>query len=143
GLGRPGGPRTARETRGVWGGPHGTPQLKSEREFTSRERRNSLTLRGNACYGHLLIPSRPSLSIFFPAYNDAGTIASLAIVAHMTARELTGDYEVIVVDDGGPDHTGLLLDEMVKSFPWLKVVHHEKNRRYGGALRSGFDHASK
>ena len=80
----------------------------------------------------------PSLSIFFPAYNDAGTIASLALVAHMTARELTDDYEVIVVDDGSPDHTGALLDEMARHFPWLKVVHHEQNRGYGGALRTGF-----
>jgi glycosyltransferase involved in cell wall biosynthesis len=87
--------------------------------------------------------TRPSLSIFFPAYNDAGTIASLALVAHMTARELTDDYEVIVVDDGGPDHTGVLLDEMALHFPWLKVVHHQKNRGYGGALRSGFETASK
>ncbi len=86
---------------------------------------------------------RPSLSIFFPAYNDAGTIASLAIVAHMTARELTDDYEVIVVEDGSPDHTGELLDEMAGHFPWLKVVHHQKNRGYGGALRSGFATASK
>ncbi len=87
--------------------------------------------------------TRPGLSIFFPAYNDAGTIASLALVAHMTARELTDDYEVIVVDDGSPDHTGLLLDEMARSFPWLKVVHHDKNRGYGGALRTGFDTATK
>ncbi len=48
----------------------------------------------------------PSLSIFFPAYNDAGTIASLVLLAHMTARQLTDDYEVIVVNDGSPDHTG-------------------------------------
>lgn len=89
------------------------------------------------------MPKNPSLSIFFPAYNDAGTIASLAIVAHMTARELTEDYEVIVVEDGSPDHTGELLDEMAKSFPWLKVVHHEKNKGYGGALRTGFQTASK
>ncbi len=86
---------------------------------------------------------RPGLSIFFPAYNDAGTIASLAIVAHMTARTLTDDYEVIVIDDGSPDHTGALLDEMASHFPWLKVVHHGKNRGYGGALRSGFETASK
>jgi len=86
---------------------------------------------------------RPGLSIFFPAYNDAGTIASLAIVAHMTARTLTDDYEVIVVDDGSPDHTGALLDEMAGHFPWLKVVHHAKNRGYGGALRTGFETASK
>ena len=86
---------------------------------------------------------KPGLSIFFPAYNDAGTIASLLIVAHMTARTLTDDYEVIVVDDGSPDHTGALLDEMATHFPWLKIVHHEGNRGYGGALRTGFATASK
>jgi glycosyltransferase involved in cell wall biosynthesis len=88
-------------------------------------------------------PRRPSLSIFFPAYNDAGTIASLALIAHMTARTLTDDYEVIVVDDGSPDHTGELLDEMARHFTWLKVVHHAGNRGYGGALRTGFETASK
>lgn len=87
--------------------------------------------------------SRPSLSIFFPAYNDAGTIASLVVVAHMTARLVSDDYEVIVVDDGSPDHTGELLDELATYFPWLKVVHHPKNRGYGGALRTGFAAASK
>jgi glycosyltransferase involved in cell wall biosynthesis len=86
---------------------------------------------------------RPSLSIFFPAYNDAGTIASLALIAHMTARALTDDYEVIVVNDGSPDHTGPLLDEMARHFPWLRVVHHPQNRGYGGALRSGFSSATK
>jgi len=90
-----------------------------------------------------LSPPRPSLSIFFPAYNDAGTIASLALVAHMTARQVTDEYEVIVVDDGSPDHTGALLDEMAAHFPWLKVVHHPANKGYGGALRSGFATASK
>jgi glycosyltransferase involved in cell wall biosynthesis len=90
------------------------------------------------------MPARKhSLSIFFPAYNDAGTIASLAIVAHMAARELSDDYEVIVVEDGSPDHTGALLDEMATVYPWLKVIHHAKNRGYGGALRSGFAAASK
>jgi len=88
-------------------------------------------------------PEKPSLSIFFPAYNDAGTIASLVLVAHMTARELTDDYEVIVVDDGSPDHTGELLDEMARQFAWLRVVHHDKNRGYGGALRTGFLSATK
>jgi glycosyltransferase involved in cell wall biosynthesis len=86
---------------------------------------------------------KPGLSIFFPAYNDAGTIASLVLLAHMTARELTDDHEVIVVEDGSPDHTGDLLDEMARHFPWLTVVHHERNLGYGGALRTGFATASK
>jgi len=86
---------------------------------------------------------KPSLSIFFPAYNDVGTIASLAVLAHMTARQISDDYEVIVVNDGSPDHTGELLDELGQSFPWLKVVHHPRNLGYGGALRTGFLTASK
>jgi len=88
-------------------------------------------------------PDKPGLSIFFPAYNDVGTIASLALVAHMSAREITPDHEVIVVDDGSPDHTGELLDEMARHFPWLRVVHHPQNRGYGGALRTGFATASR
>jgi glycosyltransferase involved in cell wall biosynthesis len=86
---------------------------------------------------------RPALSIFFPAYNDAGTIASMALIAHMTAEKLTDDYEVIVVDDGSPDHTGELLDDMAARLPWLKVVHHPQNRGYGAALRTGFATAGK
>ena len=88
-----------------------------------------------------MTPRQPSLSIFFPAYNDAGTIASLVVLAHMTARGLGLEHEVIVVDDGSPDHTGALLDELARQFSWLRVVHHERNRGYGGALRTGFAEA--
>jgi len=42
----------------------------------------------------------PSLSVFFPAYNDSGTIASLVISAVKTAATLTSDYEVLVINDG-------------------------------------------
>ena len=83
------------------------------------------------------------LSVFFPAYNDWGTIASLVVLVSSVARELTDDWEVIVVNDGSPDHTGDLLDEMARQFSWLKVVHHAKNRGYGGALRTGFATATK
>lgn len=86
---------------------------------------------------------RPSISAFFPAYNDAGTIPSMVIAADMTLRGLTDDYEIIVVNDGSSDHTAEVLEELKRSYPRLKVVHHEKNRGYGGALRSGFANASK
>jgi glycosyltransferase involved in cell wall biosynthesis len=84
-----------------------------------------------------------SISVFFPAYNDAGTIASLVVVTDMTLRELVDDYEIIVVNDGSPDHTGEVLADLQARYPRLRVVTHPKNRGYGGALRSGFAHATK
>jgi glycosyltransferase involved in cell wall biosynthesis len=89
--------------------------------------------------------SRPAkgLSIFFPAYNDSGTIASLVITALRTARELTPDHEVIVVNDGSADKTAEILDELARTYPQVRVVHHERNRGYGGALRSGFASATR
>jgi len=89
--------------------------------------------------------SRPGkgLSIFFPAYNDSGTIASLVITALRTARELTPDHEVIVVNDGSADKTAEILDELARTYPQVRVVHHETNRGYGGALRSGFASATR
>jgi glycosyltransferase involved in cell wall biosynthesis len=86
----------------------------------------------------------PGLSVFFPAYNDAGTIASLVITAVTVAATLTDDYEVIVVNDGSKDDTRKILDELARIYPeHVRVVHHEKNRGYGGALRSGFAAARK
>ena len=86
---------------------------------------------------------QPGLSIFFPAYNDSGTIASLVITALKAAGSLTSDFEVIVVNDGSADHTAEVADELAKQYPQVRVVHHEVNRGYGGALRTGFAAASK
>ncbi len=83
------------------------------------------------------------LSIFFPAYNDSGTIASLVIAARATAQKLTSDFEVIVVNDGSADHTAEIADELARTYPEVRVIHHPKNRGYGGALRSGFSGATK
>ena len=87
--------------------------------------------------------SPPSLSVFFPAYNDSGTIASLVITALRAAAALTPDYEVIVVNDGSTDATGEILAELARIYPRLRVVTHQVNRGYGGALRTGFATASK
>ena len=83
------------------------------------------------------------LSVFFPAYNDSGTIASMVIRAVQAASELTPDFEVIVVNDGSADATAEIADELARTYPQVRVVHHPTNRGYGGALQTGFRSATK
>jgi glycosyltransferase involved in cell wall biosynthesis len=85
----------------------------------------------------------PGLSIFFPACNDAATIPSLVIAAVQTASRLTPDFEVLVVNDGSTDATAAMADELKRLYPQVRVVHHDRNKGYGGALRSGFAAATK
>jgi glycosyltransferase involved in cell wall biosynthesis len=85
----------------------------------------------------------PSLTVFFPAYNDGGTIASLVILALRSAAKLTPDHEVIVVNDGSSDATAEILEELARVYPKLRIVTHPVNRGYGGALQSGFSAATK
>lgn len=86
---------------------------------------------------------RPSITAFFPCYNDAGTIASMVIAADRTLRELTDDYEIIVGNDASTDNSAEILDELREIYPRLRVLHHPVNRDYGGNLRSMFAAATK
>jgi glycosyltransferase involved in cell wall biosynthesis len=85
-----------------------------------------------------------SISAFFPAYNDAPSLPGL-IDKTVEVLEASGrDYEVIVVNDGSQDRTGEVLEELrAKYGPRVRIVTHETNRGYGGALRSGFAAATK
>jgi glycosyltransferase involved in cell wall biosynthesis len=89
-------------------------------------------------------PGKPvGLSFFFPAYNDAGTIGSLVIRAVQAISRLTPDFEIVIVNDGSTDATAAIADELARTYPQVKVVHHRQNRGYGGALRTGFATATK
>src|SRR5438132_2868824 len=88
--------------------------------------------------------TRPAgLSIFFPAYNDSGTIASMVIRSVKAASELTSDFEIIIVDDGSADGTAAIADELAHTYPQVRAVHHPRNRDYGAALQTGFRSSTK
>jgi len=95
-------------------------------------------------YSSQAIKTVSSLSVFFPAYNDALSLPPLIEKTHTVLREHLEDFEVIVVNDGSRDNTAEVLEHLRKRFgPTLRVVTHAENRGYGGALRSGFAAAAK
>lgn len=85
----------------------------------------------------------PSLSFVFPMYNEIGNIERCVAEALATGRKITSDLEIVIVDDASTDGCGALADQMAARHPELKVVHHAKNRKLGGALRTGFAAATK
>lgn len=84
-----------------------------------------------------------SVSAVFPAYNDGGTIASMVSAAAIALRQVTDDYEMIVVNDGSSDYTSMVLKEVAAKYTELRVITHSTNQGYGAALRTGFSNAVK
>lgn len=80
----------------------------------------------------------PSLSIFFPCYNEEQNIGLLIAQAQTLAPQLAHQYEIIVVNDGSQDTTAAVVKDLAQRDPHIRLVVHEKNLGYGMSLRSGF-----
>lgn len=90
-----------------------------------------------------MVTKRPSISAFFPAYNDGGTIGSLVVTTLQTLAEVTDDYEVIVIENGSTDYTVQVLEELATQYERFHFQAHREPLGYGGALRAGFAACSK
>ena len=89
------------------------------------------------------MPRLSSVTVFFPAYNDAGTIPAMILRALRVLPAVADDYEVVVINDGSTDDTGAILDELARHLSRLRVIHHAQPSGYGGVLRAGFAAARK
>ena len=78
-------------------------------------------------------------SLFFPCHNEAENLEALVADALAALPALASRYEVILVDDGSRDDTAGVAERLVQQHGGaVRLVRHEVNRGYGGALRSGF-----
>ena len=89
----------------------------------------------------IAVPPRvPRLSYFFPAHNEEANLEGLVLEALETLPALADEFEIIAVNDGSKDRTREIADRLAAEHPGVvRAVHHEVNRGYGGALRSGFE----
>ena len=88
-------------------------------------------------------PLVSSVSAFFPCYNDALSIGKMVRDVRESLVDAVSDFEIIVVNDGSSDNSLQVLQELQKEIGELRIVNHEVNRGYGGALLSGFTASTK
>lgn len=84
-----------------------------------------------------------SISLILPAYNEENNIARCIEVSESVLRNLTDDYEIIVVDDGSSDRTAEIVAGLSVGREQIRCLAHDTNRGYGAALKTGLKSGRK
>lgn len=85
-----------------------------------------------------------SLSIFFPFFNDAGTVEQAIHDAYLIGKILTTDLEVIALHGGNSrDHTYDEIVRMKKINPNLKIINRVSNHEGYAVIKYGLVQAEK
>ena len=85
----------------------------------------------------------PSLSVVLPVRDEESYVRRAVFAAREGARAVSGDYEVLVVDDASTDRTREIAEELAREDPRVRVVHQSERRGLGGTLRAGYAAATR
>jgi glycosyltransferase involved in cell wall biosynthesis len=86
---------------------------------------------------------RPSISVVYPMFNEEENIERAVCFAEAALANMTSDYEILIVNDASTDRSAEVVEALARANPSVKVFHHERNLKLGGALRTGFSNATK
>ncbi|MCH8924139.1 MAG: glycosyltransferase family 2 protein [Planctomycetes bacterium] len=83
-----------------------------------------------------------TLSVVLPVYNEAAVLPLLVTTIVDAVEPCVGGFELIFVNDGSSDESGLLLDGLASRYPFLRVVHVSRNFGHQAAVQAGLAHAA-
>lgn len=96
--------------------------------------------------GHSLPPpvqTGRSVGVSMACYNEEEAVETVVREAVEELAQTTGDWEVVVVDDGSTDRSAAVLDELAREVRRLRVIHHPYRLGFGGFMRSLVLNATK
>jgi glycosyltransferase involved in cell wall biosynthesis len=84
-----------------------------------------------------------SLSVVVPALNEERHIAGVVAGIREALDRAGWDWEVIIVNDGSTDSTGVISNSLSEADPRVKVLHHERPGGVGFSFRHGASQGTK
>src|SRR3954454_2317745 len=84
-----------------------------------------------------------SVSLVIPMYNEAENIGHAITVAVESLEKYASDYEIVIVDDASTDESPRIVAHAAEANPRIRMIRHERNRKLGGSLKTGFAAATK
>jgi dolichol-phosphate mannosyltransferase len=80
--------------------------------------------------------------LILPTYNEAENARAIVTAAAAVLAAAAADgFRILIVDDGSPDGTGRIADELAAEHDWMQVLHRSEKNGIGPAYLAGFRHA--
>ena len=86
---------------------------------------------------------RPGISIVYPMFNEEENIERAVHFAEEVLTGMTTDYEIVIINDASTDRSPEIAEALARTNACVKLFHHKRNLKLGGALRTGFSKATK
>ena len=77
-----------------------------------------------------------SVGVSMACYNEEEAVETVVREAVEELAQTTGDWEIVVVDDGSTDRSAAILDRLALEIRRLRVIHHPHRLGFGGFLKS-------
>lgn len=89
----------------------------------------------------MAVANKEFLSIVMPVYCEAAHIGDVLKEVHTALAGTHVEFEFVLIDDGSPDNTWMVLNDLSKTFPMLRAARLSRNFGKEAALSAGLEMA--
>lgn len=87
--------------------------------------------------------ARYSVSVVIPMFNEEESIEHAIECARAALDDCSADWEIVVVDDASTDGSAARVTALASTDARIHLLRHDRNRKLGATVRTGFAHATK